>query len=195
MAGNEALEREIARLLDQGDLTAATTAALRGYGPELLGFLVAIARDEADGLEAFSMLSEDLWRGLAGFERASSFRTWAYILARHALARLRRDPHRRRRRTLAPAHVARLVEEVHETTAPHLRTSIKDRFAGLRASLTVDEQTLLILRVDRGLSWGEVAEILSDPARPVSQQTLWKRYERVKAKLRRLAAEAGLASR
>jgi RNA polymerase sigma-70 factor (ECF subfamily) len=59
----------------------------------------------------------------------------------------------------------------------------------LRASLDPYEQTLLILRVDRGLSWDEVTCVLSSPEDPVNKDALKKRFERVKARLRTLAAD------
>ena len=56
----------------------------------------------------------------------SSFRTWAYTLARHALYRLSRDPHRRRERNQALSgspEVFQMVE--HVRTATMLRPVIQ----------------------------------------------------------------------
>jgi hypothetical protein len=69
-----------------GDLAAVAELVIRTYGPEVLGYLHAVTRDEADAGEAFAILSEDLWRGLPGFGWRSSLRTWLYVLARHASA-------------------------------------------------------------------------------------------------------------
>ena len=52
-----------------------------------------------------------------------------------------------------------------------------------------DEQSLLTLRVDRGMSWAEIAHILDEGA---GEPALRKRFERVKRKLRDLAAAEGL---
>ena len=51
-------------------------------------------------------------------------------------------------------------------TRPYLRTDVKDRLSQLRATLTPDEQSLLVLRVDRGLSWEEVGRVLCDDGEP-----------------------------
>ncbi|MFW5740517.1 MAG: hypothetical protein ACOC1F_09140 [Myxococcota bacterium] len=36
-----------------------------------------------------------------------------------------------------------------------MKTEVKDRMRQLRAQLPVDDQSLLVLRVDKGLSWNE----------------------------------------
>ena len=63
----------------------------------------------------------------------------------------------------------------------------------LRATLDEDEQTLLTLRVDRRLSWAEVAQVMAeDGAAPPEEPALRKRFERLKEKLARAAREQGL---
>jgi RNA polymerase sigma-70 factor (ECF subfamily) len=188
----QALEEEIGACLDRGDLGAAATAAVRGYGPQILGYLVAVLRDDGAGFDVFSQFSEDLWRGIGGFRRDSSFRTWAYKLAWHAAKRYRRDAFRRRVRPLGTGEISKIAEEVRSSTVHYLRTAVKDGVSRLRESLDPQEQTLLILRVDRNLSWTEVAEILSEPGEALNEAILRKRFERVKAKLRKLAEREGL---
>jgi RNA polymerase sigma-70 factor (ECF subfamily) len=62
----------------------------------------------------------------------------------------------------------------------------------LRESLDPEEQTLLILRVDKGMAWEDVAEVLRADGEPVAPAALRKRFERLKEKLGRLAREQGL---
>jgi RNA polymerase sigma-70 factor, ECF subfamily len=188
----DALEEVIGGHLDGADFEAAATAIVRGYGPEIFGYLIALARDEDRAHDVFSQCCEDLWRGLSGFRRDASARTWMYRLAWHAWLRHQRDAFRRRARPIVSARTSRLAAEVRSTTAPHLRTEVKDAVARLRERLSPGEQSLLILRVDRALTWSEIAAIMSTPDEAVEAQTLAKRFERVRAKLRRLAEEAGL---
>ncbi len=67
-----------------------------------------------------------------------------------------------------------------------------DRLLKLRESLDREEQTLLILRVDKAMAWEEVAEVLRTDGEPATTAALRKRFERLKEKLGRLAREQGL---
>jgi RNA polymerase sigma-70 factor (ECF subfamily) len=197
----EGLEGQIRGYCDAQQWGPAATAALRGYGPEVLGYLSAMCRTETDAAEVFSSFCEDMWKGLPRFRWQSSFRTWAYTLARHALYRLGRDPQRRRERNMAlpdSPEVLELAEQVRTTTMIHLRTEIKNKFTALREQLEPDDRTLLILRVDRKLAWNEIAAIMADADEPTPEQlkrgaaTLRKRFERAKERLRKLAADQRL---
>ena len=188
----EDLEAEIAGLLEVGDSRAAATVIMRGYGPAILGYLAALARDEDRADDVFSQFSEDLWRGLPGFRRDSSVRTWVYTLAWHAWLRLERDAFRRHERPLVSEEMSRLAAAVRSTTALHLKPEAKDAVARLREQLAPAEQSLLVLRIDRGLSWGEVATVMSTSEECLDSRTVAKRFQRVKERLRRLAEDAGL---
>ena len=188
----EDLEAQISRLLEAGERSAAASTILRGYGPAVLGYVAGLARDEDRADDVFSQVCEDLWRGLPRFRGDSSVRTWVYTLAWHAWLCQERDAFRRRGRPLATEELSRVAAEVRSTTAPYLRTEAKDAVAQLREQLTPSEQSLLVLRVDRGLSWSEVAEVMSTPEEPLDPRTAAKRFQRVKDKLRQLAEDAGL---
>jgi RNA polymerase sigma-70 factor (ECF subfamily) len=73
-----------------------------------------------------------------------------------------------------------------------LASSPQDRLARLREALEPEERTLLILRLDREMSWNEVAEVLSGEGDPVDAAAVRKRFERVKDRLAKLAREQGL---
>ncbi len=196
----EDVDKRIRAALQHGALDEAATLAVRAYGPELLGFLAALVPGEAQAQDLFSQLCEDVWTGLPGFRGDSSVRTWAYTLAHHAAVRYLRQPARWRLVPLSrhPA-LSAVAEEVRTATQPFLRTDVKERFQGLRRQLAQEDQALLILRVDRGLSWLEVARILeeAEPA-PTADlvrrraAALRKRFERLKEELRQRAIAEGL---
>ncbi len=180
----------------------ATVAALRGYGPELIDYLIAIARSETDGGDAFAQFSIDLWRGLPTFRWDASLRTWCYTLARHALARLQRAPARRREVALDSVLVEQVAAQIRTRTVEHLRTAVKDRVRELRHRLSPDEQTILVLRIDRDLPWRDIARIVTDEGEPLTEAdlvrraaALRKRFESIKHDLRALAQAEGLGSR
>jgi len=190
------LEDEIQGLRDARRLHDAATRAVEGYGPEVLGFLVTLLRDENSANEVFSQTCEDLWKGLDRFEGRSSLRTWFYVLARHAAARFRRAPHRRAGRRVGLSEVSEIAERVRSQTLAHLRTDVKDGFAAIRDALSEDDRALLVLRVDRGLSWNDIARVfLLDNQEATVEQVamkLRKRFERLKVEIRDRAREAGL---
>jgi RNA polymerase sigma-70 factor (ECF subfamily) len=198
-ADADALEARIRERWDADDLPGAATEALRGYGLEVLTYLVAITRDESEASEVYSAFCEAMWRGLPDFHWQCTFRTWAYVLARHALSRRRRDPFRNGARAVplsrAP-EVFRIADDVRSQTLKFLRTEVKDRVALLREQLDPEDQSLIILRVNRRLSWDEIARIMcEEESEPSAQQlrkkaaALRKQFQRAKQRLRRLVEQ------
>lgn len=198
-ASRDEIEAGIQRLCAAGDWSGAATEALTGYGPEVLGFLYAALGNEADARDAFSLFSESLWRGLPTMRWQSSFRTWAYALARAALCRVHRDPARRR-------HIVRLSPTLEEAlpagpartvTHPHQRSEVKAHVRRLRLALDPDDQTILTLRVDRGMSWRDIAVVMAGGEAAETElarqsAALRKRFERLKARLMGLVQVEGL---
>jgi RNA polymerase sigma-70 factor (ECF subfamily) len=184
VAESPALEQTLAALLAAGKLRDAATAALRGYGPQILGYLVAILHERDDAYEVFSEFSEELWKSLGRFAGASSFRTWAYGIAWNVAKRFERSRARRRVRPLRTSEASKVAEEIRASTALHRRTETKERLARVRAGLDRESQTLLVLRVDRGLSWKEVAEVLSSEDEALDEAAVRKRFSRLKDRLR-----------
>lgn len=191
-------EAEIGELRARGDARGAAARAVEGYGPEVLGFLVSLLRDEHDASEAFSQACEDLWVGFGRFEGRSSVRTWFYVLARHAAARLRRSPERRAGFRADLRAAEHLVQRIRSETLPHLRTEMKDRLVALRATLSEEERALLVLRIDRDMGWRDIAQVLSvgqglgDAAVDREAARLRKRFQVLKKTIRERATEAGL---
>lgn len=184
------LEAEVRRCCTSRDWARGTTLAVEGYGPQVLGYLVARTRDEAEAHDVFARWSEDIWRGLASFRWESSLRTWGYRLAHNARVRHQQRDRMRNYVPLSGApEILAMVAQVRTATAQHLRTEVKDAISKLRDALAEDDRSLLILRVDRGLSWAEIAAVHDDPDRAATYR---KRFERAKARLAALAADAGL---
>jgi RNA polymerase sigma-70 factor, ECF subfamily len=194
--GNEdAPEARIAACLSAGQLAEAATEGLRAYGPEIGGYLAAILRDRTAAADVFSEFCEDIWRGIARFRRESSFRTWAFAVAWNAARMYRRDPFRRRVQRLETSDYSRLADRLARSSLLHADPLAADRLARLRATLTPFEQSMLILRVDKGLPWREIAEILAEDGVSPDPATLRKQFERLKDRLLDQAAREGLADR
>jgi RNA polymerase sigma-70 factor (ECF subfamily) len=198
----EGLEQRIRALCETGDKKRAATLLLEGYGREVFGFLVARLRDREAASDVFSQFTEDLWRGLEGFRWQCSARVWSYTLARHAASRYIDDVRRRRGRNVPLSRagpLSEIAERIRTGTRAGAQTEARSRIAQLRESLPVDDQTLLILRVNRKLGWREIAQImLRDGESPNDEELakeaarLRKRYQLAKDKLRQMAVEQGL---
>lgn len=200
-ARRKELEQRIESLHRSGRIEEAAEDALRGYGPGILGYLIVLCRDRESAYEVFCRFSEDIWCGFPGFRWESSFKTWAYTLAYRAAMRFLRSPQRRRERNvpLSNARLSQVQQEIRSTTAEYLKSDVKAGFARLRKELSHEEQTLLTLRVDRGLSWEEIAAVMSPldsglDAMLAKKEAarLRQQYRRLKSRLRRLAIEEGI---
>ncbi len=185
------LESRIAEVLARGDHDAAAEEAIRGYGGEILGYLTRVLGSRGEGADAFSYFAEQLWKGMPGYAGRSTVRVWAYQVAWSAAVRVRSEAWGRRRVHLPTSMASKIAGEVLSRTA-ETREQESSRLEALRAQLAPEEQSLLVLRLDRNLSWREVAEVMAEEGAPIDEAALRKRFERLKAKLARLAADAGL---
>lgn len=188
------LEAELRSHVAAGDVDRATSLAVTSYGPELLGFLRAIARSDDLAAEAFAIASEQLWTSMAKFRWEAQLRTWFYQLGRNALHQLRIDPRRRTDRNLPLSVVTSIHNVKRDTTPMHQRTTGKQALRELRESLEPEDHELLLLRLDRDMSWKDIARAFGSEEAAVDTRAaaLRKRFERVKEQLRDLATARGL---
>jgi RNA polymerase sigma-70 factor (ECF subfamily) len=187
------IEAPIRRAVDGGDVAGATTLAIRTYGAEVYGFVVALARDEAAAADAFSLACERLWKTLARFEWRCSLRAWCYRLARNALVDVRRGA----REAIPLSAVSEVADHVRSQTATFLRTETRSELYRLRATLPPEDQELLVLRVDRDMAWDDLArvflgdgEALDDAAIARESARLRKRFQLVRERFVAMARAA-----
>jgi len=197
---HDAIEAEVRAAWEARDHERAVALVIERYGPELLAFLTSLTRDAVVASDVFSEFSENLWRSWPRFEWRCSVRTWSYTLVRRTAShhRERNRKHEHNRTLTPPSQLSLAVERLRTATLAHRRTDVKNRFQELRAQLSEEDQSLLILRVDRGLSWLELAGIFlnDESASPELQKTeaarLRKRFQLAKERLRALVEQAGL---
>jgi len=180
-------DAEIAAALDAGDTARTTELAIRAYGPELIGWLSSMLPSDDDAYDAFSWLSEELWRSLARFDRRCSLRTWCYMLARQAAARIRAQPQRAHEQLVSS--IPSVAAEVWGNTTRQQRENV---YAEIRRQLPEEDQALLVLRVDRDLPWRDIALVLDGDATSSEEldrraAALRKQFQRIKEQLRALA--------
>lgn len=187
----EELEAELKRRFDAGDLVGTVAGAITGYGDELFGFLVGLARDPTHADDVFSATCERMWKGLPKFRWDSSFRVWAYAIARNEFLYSTRET-TRKRREVPISHLPSIqdaIARVRSTTPVYQRDDVKDRFAAVREQLEPDDHMLLGLRLDREMAWNDIAKVLGaedDAAIRREAAALRKRFERLKTRLREL---------
>src|ERR1044071_7011848 len=153
-------DAELRELIARGEHERAIEEALRSYGPELVGWLCSILPTTADAHDAFSRMSEELWKSLRRFDGRCAVRTWCYMLARHAAARIR--GRNGKRRVLLVSQIPSLQQAVTRiwNTSSQEAKRTRDVYAKIRTELTEEDQTLLALRVDRNLAWRDIAQVL-----------------------------------
>lgn len=186
---NGSLDERARGLLAAGDTGSATTVVLRELGPELFGFLTGVLGD-SDADEVFSRLSVRLWKSLTGFEGRCTLRTWAYVLARHELGRFRRGAKRHAESRASISELADVLAAARHSTRSTVASEKRVKLTSLRDELPVEDRSLLILRVDRGLAWDEIAlafadnpEAFGDEDRRRESARLRKRFQLVKERL------------
>jgi RNA polymerase sigma-70 factor (ECF subfamily) len=178
-------------LIDAGDLAAGAEAVVRDYGPQILGYLTSILRNDADAAEVFSQFTEDLWRGLPGFRGECPVRVWAYRLAWHAATRHLRDPYRQRGRRLETTELSRIAEEVRSSVLLGRREARQRASIGCAHGCRRTSRRCSCCGSTAG-SWREVAIVLTEDGEVVDEPALRKRFERLKDRLARMAREEGL---
>lgn len=188
------IESSVRRLVQSGDVEAAVSTALTGYGDKIYGYLVSSSRDPDVASEVFQQFSIDLWRGLPRFEWRSALQTWAFVLARRALSRHLRSPRGRRPVRLdTEAGRAIAARWTRTATAQWRKTHAKDWLWTAIGELPTADRELLTLRLMQKMRWREIALVLADRSDENNGDTtktvaaLRKRFERIKAKLRCLS--------
>lgn len=195
-----AAENAVRQAWADGRSSEAVSAALKLYGAEIYGLLLGLCRSRAEAEDAFSLFAEALWQSLSTFEWQCSLRTWAYVIARRTAHDLRRKAQRPHVALSQAGEVSALVARIRTDTAPFQKTEAKSRIAELRATLPEDDQLLLVLRLDRGLAWDDLARVFagedadSDALKRESAR-LRKRFQLVKDRLVEMGRKEGLIDR
>lgn len=181
------LEDQVRSLLAAGSIRDATTQALRVLGPEILGFLSGVLGDD-DGDEVFSAFSQRLWQSLEGFQWRCTLRTWAYVLARHEISRFRRGARRHVEGRVPISELQEVLVAVRKTRST--LAARRSALTRLRNELPVEDRTLLILRVDRNLSFEDIALAFADDPQALGDDDikresarLRKRFQLIKQRL------------
>jgi RNA polymerase sigma-70 factor, ECF subfamily len=177
--------------LASGDEAGAAELALRDHGPAVLRYLAGLLRDPDDADDAFSLFAEQVWKRIGTFRGPGGFEVWLFRVAFREALRLRDEAWRRRKRPLPTSAAGRIAAEVRRTASVSRERRL-DALERLRGALSLEDQHLLVLRVDHGLDFAEIAQTLGEGEAPLEEATVRKRFERAKARLAKLAKAEGL---
>jgi RNA polymerase sigma-70 factor (ECF subfamily) len=75
---------------------------------------------------------------------------------------------------------------VRTQTKPYLRTEAKSKLAELRDSLPPEDRTLLVLRIDKGMEWKDLARVMLGEEADVSDAQLTKESQRLRKRFQLL---------
>ncbi|MDI3291880.1 sigma-70 family RNA polymerase sigma factor [Polyangium sp. 15x6] len=209
---DEELEQRVLGLLAEGKPREAAELAVYGepkdarrggHGERISGYLRGLARNEADADDAFGDFAIDVVKGIRTFQGKSSLRAWLYTVARNAFLASQRRGGRRREEPLGEGDEAsKIRQEARKSTTSWRKTDKRDALVELRRELDEEDQTILILRADRGFSWKDAARVMLGETDVVDEEALKreanrvkKRYERVIDELREKAITKGLWKR
>lgn len=188
------LEQQIRSILEGHDKDQAAKVALEAYGKEILGWLCGVCGD-LTAQEIYQGFSNELPGELWAYRGQFAFRPWLYGIARKTAFRKLRSPSRQDSPlggSVLPSPGENLSD--NRTWA---KTQINNSaFARLRDRLDPEERMVLILRVDRRMSWEDVARVMENPATGdtlrESATRLRRYFHRTRERLREMAIAEGL---
>lgn len=181
-------EKQIGVHCERASFVNATNLILDHYGPELRAFLSSRTNNRMSMEEVYSVVSEDVWKGLPRFRFQGQVRSWIYVLARNALSR-----HFKRRQRWRSRHVAAELDEyqAEERLSVAGQLDRSTELAPLLSELPEADRHLLECRLVHAMPWRDIAlqagktsdaEITRESAR------LRKRYQILVQGLRERAA-------
>jgi RNA polymerase sigma-70 factor, ECF subfamily len=186
-----AFDSEVRALVLAGRQRQAADLLLTRLSAELRPFLHRLLGDVSLADEAHSSTCERLWRGLASFRWECSLRSWSYIVARREASRCRAR-HARDGILQTTLSKADQVAACFGSTSGTLSTTRRDQLDALRASLSDEDRDLLVLRVERGLSWKEIAAAFLEEHES-DQEVVGREAARLRQRFRAIRLRIGSA--
>jgi RNA polymerase sigma-70 factor (ECF subfamily) len=194
LKSQQKLDDEVGVCLREGDIEGAAARVLQGCGAWIRGYLRVALGEDRLVRDAFSAFSEAVWQRIRRYRAEKRLVVWAHRLA-YVAAKERRETSRLRKpSTTRKAKTG--SRELSRTRAATLEPlGAAEDAELLRRELSLEEQTLLTLRIDRQFAWAEIAWVLSQGSGSGAGSQMARRYERLVARLHATAVARGLISR
>jgi RNA polymerase sigma-70 factor (ECF subfamily) len=145
--------------------------------------------DERQTRDAFSTFSESVWQKLRRYRAEQRLGVWAHRLA-FAAAKQQRLASQAKRTTRKGRSGGRELSRTRAATIEPVGAAEDAEI--MRRELSLEEQTLLTLRIDRGYTWAEISWLLGQGAGREAGAAVCRRYERLVRRLHAAAITRGL---
>jgi len=171
------------RRAQEGD-DAAFEELVNRYSKELYGLAFFLTGQASDAEDVVQETFLGAYERLAAFESRSSVRTWLSRILVNQAARQRRS--QRVRRAAQPLRLATASEALlrgSATVSPATASEIRMDVLEVLQTLRLEHREIVVLRELEGLSYRQIAEVLSIPEGTVESR-LFRAREELKENLR-----------
>jgi RNA polymerase sigma-70 factor (ECF subfamily) len=141
--------------------------------------------------DAFAAFSEAVWQRIRRYHAEKRLVVWAHRHA-YAAAKERRETSRLREPSTTRKAKAGSRELSRTRAAPLEPIGAAEDAELMRRELSLEEQTLLTLRIDRQFEWAEIAWVLGQGSHDRAGAQMARRYERLVTRLHATAIARGL---
>lgn len=183
-------DRELTIRVQSGDRDAFREL-VRHHQRRAFGLALGLVRDEADAQEIVQEAFIRVYRGIGSFQHGSSFFTWLYRIVNNLAIDLMRRPSRRESHLDEGRCVSREDDipllgriEGADPVQTIRRREIARRIASALDELPSYHRAVILMREVDGLSYQEMAEIMS-----VSKGTIMSRLFHARQKMQRALAD------
>ena len=173
-------DAELVVRIRQGDGSAFRELVDR-YGRYLFGLAASLVGNPADAEDVLQETYSGAFRGIRSFKGRSSIKTWlTQILVRRAAGHHRA----RARRKVIPMELELSTDHRQSVPSPVRITDVRIDVEAAIRSLSAAHREVIVFRELKGLSYDEIAEVLSVP-----RGTVESRLFRARRELRTLLKE------
>ena len=156
MTDDTRLEQELLAQARKGD-DAAFENLVRMYQRQLYGYLYRLSGSVDDAMEITQTAFIKAHRSIGQFRGDSSFKTWLFRIAGNSWRNAIRDRSRRKTVSLDTVTLSSADNPLHDAVMSQER----EMLAGAVKQLPPRQQQALVLRVQEGCTFDEVAKIMN----------------------------------
>jgi RNA polymerase sigma-70 factor (ECF subfamily) len=158
----------------------ACTAIIKALEDEVFGFLIRTLGDRNDADDVFDLVKEKIWRSIGKFRWQCSLRTWTYKIVRNESIRFMTGARRHDRNRASFSELDDLAGVIRSQTYWTRFTEKLDRVKAILDEFPYEDRILMVLRIDRGLKWKQIARIFLGDSEEPSPDDLKRESDRLR---------------